>query len=339
MKVFRPLLATLLLIVSGCATPPPTKNEASSVAPKLPDVGKSALPPGEPFRFTVCADSRPNWLRRGAFQWTLQEMNRIVGGEGAFLVMVGDFDPPQVTDEDVRAALGHEAVWYPAVGNHEAETPKYMAWVRDRYERLPFIVRQGPPGSETTTYSFDYGSAHFVVLNQYYDGEEDDAGKGDVCDALYEWLKADLYETEQPVIFVVGHEPAYPKHRHVGNSLDAEPARRDRFWKLLNDRGVQAYFTGHTHTYDRMQQGSADWTATTWQVNAGNCGQGGFQTFVDVAVTDAAVRFDVYGGRRGREFTRVDRWMHIFDSEQRAGDDADKSPAAPAVIGIGSDSY
>ena len=328
-------LLTILLIVSGCSTPPATQSDLPRAPAVQPDI-RSALPPGEPFRFTVCGDSRPTGSERKAFQWTLHEMTRLTGGEGAFLVMVGDFDPPEVTDEEMRAGLGHDALWYPVVGNHEAETPGDMAWVRDRTRHLPFIVRQGPLGSETTTYSFDYGSAHFVVLNEYFDGQRDHAGEGDVGDLLYDWLKEDLEATQQPVIFVAGHEPAYPKHRHVGNSLDADPGHRDRFWKLLNERGVAAYFTGHTHTYGRMQQGAADWAAMTWQVDAGNCGQGGSQTFIDVSVTDAEVRFDVYGGARGRRFTRIDSWTHT--SGQGAGIQAGGSPS-PAVSEIGAGSY
>ncbi|MBE0535548.1 MAG: metallophosphoesterase [Phycisphaerae bacterium] len=313
------ILLVGVVAISGCTsyTPQPT---ALHTAP--PEIERTPLPPGEPFRFTVVADNRPTGSKRQAFQWTLNEMNRLVGGEGAFLVMAGDFDPPAVTDQDFRAAFGPAMLWYPAVGNHEAETREDMEWVRQRYNHLPYIVRQGPAGSETTTYSFDYGSAHFVVLNQYFDGQTDHKGKGDVCDALYEWVKADLEATRQSVIFVVGHEPAFPQGRHTGTSLDQYRANRDRFWKLLNEHEVVAYFCGHTHSYGRLQKGGAEQRAVTWQVDAGNCGQGKPQTFIDVRVTDAAVNFNVYSGTRGREFTRTDSWTHVLDRKvnQATGD-------------------
>jgi hypothetical protein len=47
---------------------------------------------------------------------------------------------------------------------------------------LPSIVNAGPPGCEETTYSFDYGDAHFVVLNEYYNGTSDRGTDGDAAD-------------------------------------------------------------------------------------------------------------------------------------------------------------
>ncbi len=336
MKNIKALWPIFLLIIflGGCAAPPPAEQKtANPVTPAdPPGAHREPLPPGTPFRFTVGSDSRPNWLRRAAFQWTLQEMNRLVGGEGTFFIMVGDFDPPQVTDADLRTALGQDVIWYPVVGNHDAETPADMAWIRSRFEHLPFVVRHGPPGCETTTYSFDYGSAHFVVLNEYFTGRDDHSGKGDVCDALYNWLKADLEATRQPVIFVAGHEPAFPRRRHVGSSLDANTAHRDRFWKLLNERGVVAYFSGHTHFYGRMQQAPVGGPATTWQVDTGNTGQGRPMTFLDVTVTNTAVIFDAYSGMPGRAFNKIDTWTVPIEAE--AGPVETSAIESPGAEGV-----
>ena len=38
---------------------------------------------------------------------------------------------------------------------------------------LPNIIRAGPNVATETIYSFDYGRAHFVVLNVYYGGHSD----------------------------------------------------------------------------------------------------------------------------------------------------------------------
>ena len=45
---------------------------------------------------------------------------------------------------------------------------------------LPNIVNVGPAGCAETTYSFDYGNAHFVVLNEYFDGSSDVGADGEV---------------------------------------------------------------------------------------------------------------------------------------------------------------
>jgi hypothetical protein len=117
-----------------------------------------------------------------------------------------------------------------------------------------------PNAREGSTYSFEYGNAHFVIINQYY---ATGAGSSTACvyDAWYNWLVEDLAQNQQPLVFVVGHEPAFPRgSRHCGDSLDEDdcggnyldwdnPARplRDKFWALLNSHNVVAHFAGHEH--------------------------------------------------------------------------------------------
>ena len=112
-------------------------------------------------------------------------------------------------------------------------------------------------------------------------------------DALYDWLAADLHATEQPAIFVFGHEPAYPHYRHVGDSLDDYPANRNRFWQLLHDTGVVAYICGHTHDPEIHEEPGYD----TLQVDVGQArGTGSHDSFVDVKVKDGQVEISVYRG-------------------------------------------
>ncbi|MHC4508222.1 MAG: metallophosphoesterase family protein, partial [Planctomycetota bacterium] len=231
-----------------------------------------------------------------------------VGDEGVFHIMPGDFDDPQYTDASLVLQFGPDVLWYPVVGNHELDSPAYVEWVRNAYDSLPYIVNEGPAGCETTTYSWDYGNAHFVALNQYYNGVSDTGAGGDVVDELYDWLIADLEANTQPAVFIVGHEPAYPEYRHVGDSLDQYPAHRDRFWKLLNDEKVIAYFCGHTHNYYAKQVEGPDWEPFTWQVDAGNAGNGTPNTFVDVTVTETEVIFSTWQGTLGSSFTNIEFW-------------------------------
>ncbi len=259
------------------------------------------------FRFTVTADSR---AERASFRHVLDEITRTVGDEGVFHISPGDIDPPQDNFNDLASEFGSDVVWYPNVGNHEEETASDMDWIRSRYAGLPYIVRGGPANGTTTTYSFDYGNAHYVVLNEYYNGSSDTGTDGDVVDALYNWMVTDLNANTRPAVFVIGHEPAYPEVRHVGDSLDQYPTRRDRFWKLLNDRKVIAYLCGHTHNYYRKQVAGPDWTAFTWQIDVGNAGRdsnGDGFTFLDVTVTDTQVRFDTWRGTTGA-FAKQDTW-------------------------------
>jgi hypothetical protein len=268
------------------------------------------------WHFTVTADPRG---QHELFGDTLEAVNTLAGGPGAFHVTAGDIDE---TIPDNRAVIdakfGASAVWYPVIGNHEAETAADMTWLRDEYAngnglRTPlknFTDQNGPAGCVQTTYSWDYGNAHFVVLNQYWDSGtaagSDVALDGDVIPALRTWLADDLAAHTQPYTFVFGHEPAFPSNRHVGDSLDAYPANRDAFWALLEQYDVDAYICGHTHVYSR-HQGDANDVGNVWQIDAGAAGNGDNETFLDVVMSDTEVRFDVYDDATGA-WTLKESW-------------------------------
>jgi hypothetical protein len=227
------------------------------------------------------------------------------GGAGSFMVSAGDIDPPSDVFSDITTFIRGDYTWYPVVGNHDEETGPDMAWLR-AFNRngtaLPNIVDIGPPGCEETTYSFDYGNAHFVVLNEYYDGVRDDATDGDIPDALFNWLDADLASTVMPIILVFGHEPAYPQPdaengrlRHGNDSLNIHPENRDRFWQCLADRNVTAYICGHTHDYSVVRvkrDGSVDpgGASGVWQIDSGHArgteDKGARSTFVMLYAMD-----------------------------------------------------
>jgi hypothetical protein len=209
-------ISFLLLFLAGCT---PGINY---------DTSPFELPVGNiQVSFSVTADMRDyagsNMLYfRGACE-------RIAtGGAGDFMISPGDIDPPDLVYADIQKYIGIDYPWYPVVGNHEAET----------------------------NYSFDYGDVHFTVINEYYNGTSAMATDGDVPDTLRTWLDDDLSDTPQPIIFVIGHEPAFPQPdeesgrlRHEDDSLNAHEVNRDLFWQTLVDRGVTAYMCGHTHNY------------------------------------------------------------------------------------------
>jgi hypothetical protein len=224
-------------------------------------------------------------------------------GETAFMVSPGDIDPPAGVYWTITDTLGADYVWYPAVGNHElpgkGEEPTRganMDWLT-HYDYGP--VNPGPSGCPVTSYSFDYGLAHFAVLNAYCDVDGPTATPGDIPDHLYDWLAADLAATDRPYRFVVGHEPAYPlpdaatgRLRHVGDSLDQYPARRDRFWALLAEHQVVAYLCGHTHNYSLARIDGV------WQLDAGHArgvgDQGAPSTFSLIHVDQDGVSVEAY---------------------------------------------
>jgi hypothetical protein len=234
-------------------------------------------------------------------------------GPSEFLIVPGDLDPPQPVAAVIRSVFGPTFPWYVAVGNHDSSSEADMSFLRALNANgttLPNIVRKGPPGAIETTYSFEVGDVHVAVINQYFDGVSDIGGSGDVSDTLYGWLKADLAATAKPFVFVVGHVPAFPlpdmtsgRLRHAETSLNRDPASRDRFWQLLKDRKVTAYFCGHTHG------ASAKKIQGVWQLDCGHArgkgDKGAPSTFIRVTVRGGDCRYEVFRADRGGENYRV----------------------------------
>lgn len=229
-----------------------------------------------------------------------------------FMVVVGDFVQPQNTAWTIEQYIDPNYVWYPVIGNHECESSGAMSWIRAKNAggiSLPYIVRGGPENAVETIYSFDYKQCHFIVINEYYNGLSDcynfgtNPGywQGNIDDPLYRWLINDLELNDKPYIFIFGHEPAYPqpdmdngRERHMTDSLNKSSTayNRDRFWNLLNDYGVVAYFNGHTHNYSQIKEGSV------WQIDTGHTmgdgDLGAMSTFLKVIVDHNDIHVQVY---------------------------------------------
>jgi hypothetical protein len=279
-------LVLLFALLVGCPAPTPT---------------------GPSFTFSLTADMR-NFTSETEFRGALRALAD--AGAGLFMIAPGDIDPPDAVDAAIQEILGPAFDWYPVVGNHEAETPGDMTWLRafnPGGTTLSRIVNPGPTASVETCYSFDEGNAHFAVINEYYHDAVDDDPVGDVSTELLAWLEADLAMATQPVIFVIGHEPAFPRPdmafpnrvRHVGDSLDQFPAHRDRFWQTLVHHGVKAYLCGHTHNFSLVEVDGV------WQIDVGHA-----RGLADIGARSTFLRMSVYAtGEVTWEAWRQSTWM------------------------------
>lgn len=167
----------------------------------------------------------------------------------AFIILAGDYYYDQQNyyphfvesgfEVDPQLSGDNQPIYF-VMGNHDfppAGDPGFQTQI------APFYPDNGPSSAPVgTVFSFDRGDCHFVITNQYWEY----TGGGYSQEQL-DWIEQDLSGTSVPFKFVVGHEPAFPLERHVGDSLDADPAMRDRFWAILSDNNVQAFFCGHTH--------------------------------------------------------------------------------------------
>ncbi len=331
----KPLILSLLLIASLSATACGAREGATAPTGAYDDPRPGShqqdrahttqqLPPQnvftDQFTFAVTADMRwysgPGTYDTPQFFRGANEAIASLSG-GAFMISPGDIDPPAQVEWTIKQYLGENYLWYPVVGNHEAETPKDMEWLRTydydpNGDTPPNVVNVGPAACEETTYSLDYGNSHFVILNEYCNGTSDTGTGGDVVDALYDWLVADLNATDRMHIFVFGHEPAYPqpdaengRERHMMDSLNQHRGHRDRFWNLLREREVVAYICGHTHNYSAVR------IAGVWQLDAGHARgmgeRGARSTFILVHVNFGLVSFETYrDDANGGPYTRMD---------------------------------
>jgi hypothetical protein len=223
-----------------------------------------------------------------------------------FMISVGDTTPSASTRWTIDQYLGPDFLWFPVIGNHELNQADLNYLRNYNYDpngdAPPNIVHHGPPGCENTTFSFDYENTHFVILNEYCDLDNETRTDGAIVDALYDWLAEDLQATSQEHILVFGHEPAFPEPddelgiiRHKEDSLDKYPITRDRFWALLKEDHVEAYFVGHTHSYSAVNLDGI------WQVDAGHSmgawTQSTPSTFIVVNVAGNRIMYETYRTR------------------------------------------
>ncbi len=168
----------------------------------------------------------------------------------------------------IRITAGnHEAISVPekpiACGEHgRAYTPDPNN-LMVLHEAMADMVgdNSGPASDLGLTYSFDMGPCHFVVLNAYtmLHGNS-------FSEETIQWLRDDLAKASSGnrKTFVTSHPPAFPGSKHMWDSLPSyDPTyscsgydprfgmdkrrERDRFWNILKENKVIAYFCGHEH--------------------------------------------------------------------------------------------
>lgn len=228
-------------------------------------------------------------------------------GDADFMISPGDITPVKETHRIIKDSMGRDFRWYPLVGNHESDTDSDQVYLKEHIASLPGIVHFGPVHAESTMYSFDVEEIHFVCINVYYDGINEFSSwkTNGVSDACYEWIRNDLQETDKEEILVFGHVPAFvlrDEDTGMEYQMDSDlslsggnPENRDRFWALLKQHKVIAYFCGHQHSYySELFDG-------VYQFNAGaiSDNSASYDSYIRVIVTDTAVSIEGW-----REYTK-----------------------------------
>lgn len=126
----------------------------------------------------------------------------------------------------------------PAVGNHEF--PSYFRKQIQSFLAQFSLPENGPPGLKELTYSFDYGDAHFVILDSQVSNDSP------LLKLQQNWLKGDLERTKKKWKIVIFHRPPYYAKTNRPND-DVKEA----FCPILEENHVDLVINGHDHVVMR----------------------------------------------------------------------------------------
>lgn len=139
-------------------------------------------------------------------------------------------DPQQWEDFNrIEAPLLSTVNYYPALGNHEMDSPLY-------FKNFPYLYG-------ARWYSVQEEGIHFVVLDS-----NSDLRPGS---AQYLWLQEDLQNISEDITYriVIFHHPLLSSGYHKEDSKGL----RDILMPLLQAHGICAVFSGHDHHYERLE--------------------------------------------------------------------------------------
>lgn len=229
----------------------PEKSRFKGVAPTgpLPESIHFALHRAEEpdqFKALLFGDPQPRNIQEVEYiqHDVIEQIVMEEGHDASFGVTLGDivFDDLALMEPLNQAIALIGLPWYNVIGNHDMNTDAPNDKLSDEtFERI-----YGP-----SYYSFDYGPAHFLVLDDVvWNGAKDGkrghyhAGLGD---RQIEFIKNDLaLIPEEQLVVLMMHIPL--------------PGMKDRqeLYRLIEKRPATVSISAHTHTMDHRFIGSED---------------------------------------------------------------------------------
>jgi acid phosphatase type 7 len=206
---------------------------------------KSAAAPGQPFDFVVFGDTR-----------TRHDMHRRVvsaiqkTGAPDFVLHTGDLvaDGSDTSQWplffDIERDLLRETVFFPSLGNHE----------RNNRQFYDFFQVTSP------YYSFDWGSAHFIVLNSDIGNvAADQSAKDAFWSQQRSWLEDDLAKHQDAQFrFVIAHHPPITA---VAKRQGGNP-QMTALVPMFEKYRLTAGFFGHDHNYQHYLKNGIHYVIT-----------------------------------------------------------------------------
>ena len=189
--------------------------------------------PSRPFTFVVLGDSGS----ADAAQFKVRDL--MLSMPADFIVHTGDmvYEAGTALDFNPRFFVPYQdllrtRMFWPCVGNHDYETANAQPW-RDAF----YTPANNPAGSENY-YSFDYGNAHFAMIDS---NETTQPGS-----PQYEFLDQDLDASDAFWKLVVFHHTIYSNSLHGSNE-----EVQANLVPLFDRYSVDLVLMGHDHDYER----------------------------------------------------------------------------------------
>ena len=222
----------------------------------------------------------------------------------------------------------HKTRTYPALGNHEYETPGASGYFGY------FGAAAGDPTKGY--YSYDLGSWHVVVLNSNCE-QVGGCGTGSPQER---WLREDLKAHPAACTAAYFHHPRFSSYGSYTN-VSMGP-----FWEALYDMGADVVLSGHSHTYERFAAQDPDGQADPAQgirqfvVGTGGKSLHSFGTTVransEVRIDDTygVLKLTLHAGGYDWEFVPVDGGTLSSDSGADRCHDPEPDAVVPEVVGV-----
>ena len=188
----------------------------------------TAAEPGTSFRFAWMGDCRGGMIPHEQIAARIKEAQprfSLYGGDICTDESYNSFKQEFFLANEMQLLAG--TPFFLAPGNHEMWDANTKAFT------------QSPQSASGTQdyYSFDYGDAHFLCLNnqvQYKAGT-----------AQYDFAAKDLADSKKPWKIVFGHFPTYCVGGH-----NEDPAMVEMAEKLFEPNGVDLVMSAHSHFYE-----------------------------------------------------------------------------------------
>ena len=201
---------------------------------------------GDPQSYTDSTDPTQREKIFGQYRQVARTWNEAVRTVGAeFLVVCGDESDHGNYEDcwewyyDVNQAFNRSSTLAPTMGNHDY-------WGRDMWIANHFLP--DPDTGERGSYcSFDYGNAHFIILNGNWSEAN---GKKEQRDKEYAWLRRDLEaHKDADFKFIIEHQGmySYPVHTWEADTVEL----REILVPLIDEYGVDMMLQGHDHIWLR----------------------------------------------------------------------------------------